>query len=73
MITIHIHVRNHLYFLIIKLYKFILYTQTFTHIIIHTNNIIKKSNAHNQTHSHTKYKFIKNSDTCNLQTLALYS
>ena len=71
MITIHIHVRNHLYFLIIKLYKFILYTQTFTHIIIHTNNILKKSNAHNQTH--TKYKFIKKSDTCNSQILALYS
>ena len=48
MITIDTHVTNHLYFLIIKLYKFILYTQTSTHIIIHTNNIITKSNAHNQ-------------------------
>ena len=55
--TIHTHVANHLYFLIIKLYIyiiFILYTQTSTHIIIHTNNIIIKSNVHNQyyTHSH---------------------
>ena len=48
MITIHKNVTNHLYFPIIKLHKFILYTQTSTHIIINTNDIITKSNAHNQ-------------------------
>ena len=46
-ITIHTHVTNSMYFLIIQVYKvilylFILYIHIFTHITIHTNNIIKK-------------------------------
>ena len=45
MITIYTSVRNPLYFLIIKLYKVILYYTIHEHI--HTNNIItKKKNAH---------------------------
>ena len=55
MITIHTNVTNHFYFLIIKLYKFKFKTQTFTHSIIHTNNIITK-NMHTinirYTHTH---------------------
>ena len=50
-ITIHIHVTNPLYFLIIKLYKVILYlygTQTSNHVSIHTNSIITKSNTNKQ-------------------------
>ena len=39
---------------------FILYTQTFTHIIIYTNNIITKNNAHNQYYIHSYTYNIKN-------------
>ena len=64
MITIHTHITNPLYFLIIKLYKVILYF--IIHANIHTNNIVTKinkqiNNAHNQyRHAITQiiYKFI---------------
>ena len=53
LITIYTYVTNYLYFLIIKLYKVILYlyytrTQASTHVSIHINNIITKGNAHSQ-------------------------
>ena len=44
MTTIHTHITNLMYFLITKLYKFILHLYyTHTHITIHTNNIITKN------------------------------
>ena len=39
---------------------FILYTQTSTHIIIYTNNIITKNNAYNQYYIHSYTYNIKN-------------
>ena len=48
-----------------------------THIIIHTNSIITKSNAHNQiryTHTHNiNLLKKKKSNTYHSQTLTLYS
>ena len=37
-----------------------MYTQTATHIIIYTNNIITKNNAHNQYYIHSYTYNIKN-------------
>ena len=43
--SIHTHVTNHLYLLIIKLYKVVLYLDAhIPHITIHTNKIITKKN-----------------------------
>ena len=75
MITIHTLVTNPMYFLIIKLYKVILYLYyIFTHITVHTNNITTNNNNNNnntrnqyQTHTHThtqpQYKFIIKRET----------
>ena len=50
MITIYTSVRNPLYFLIIKLYKVILYYTIHEHI--HTNNIITKKKIMHILHTH---------------------
>ena len=78
MITIHNHVTNPLYYLIIKLYKVILYLY-FTHKHPHTHHYShkwhykkKKKVMHtiNIRHTYTHNKnFIIKSDTYNSQTL----
>ena len=75
-ITIHIDVTNPLYFLIIELYKVILYVY-YTHTHIYIDNIITKiNNVHNQyqkyTHTNSIKIYNKKRNTFNSQTLTIY-